>query len=56
MVSEFAENRQWRRLIFGTFGRNSGRHRFKDYFYAFSAYRTIQSLKLYVLKCGHTGM
>jgi hypothetical protein len=61
MVSEFAagENRfrpQWQSLIFGTFGRNSGMHLFKDYFYAFSAHRTIQGLKYSVLKCVHTGM
>ncbi len=58
-VSEFAENSfrpQWRSLIFGTFGRNSGTHLFKDFFNAFSAHRTIQGLKYCVLKCVHSGL
>ncbi len=58
MVSD-SKNRlrqQWQSLILGTFGRKSGRHRFKDYFYALSAHRTVQGLKLCVSKCQHTGM
>jgi hypothetical protein len=57
MVTRIAENRlQTQCLIFGTFGRNSGTHRFKDYFYAFSAHVTIQGIKLCELKGGNTGM
>jgi hypothetical protein len=59
MLSRFAENRlqpQWRSLIFGNFGRNSGTPLFKDYFYAFSPHVTIQGIELCGLKCGNTGM